>query len=441
MNSRPRKIIPILSLDALPDIWNKMVKRNSAVSPRLESKVRRILHEVRMRGDEAVLEYTEKLDGLELHAKDLPVNPARLRQCATAADPHLVMDFQKAVFNLTAFHRRQVQKSWEYEHDGAMVGQRIAPMESVGIIVPEGKAACPSYILMTVVPAKVAGVTRIVVAGHAADLDHPNLAAVLCLLGIREIYRVGGAQAIAALTYGTETIPPVDKIVAPGDAYVAAARRLIEATVGIDMLAGPSELIVIADETASPRAVAADMLAQAEVGWASCAICITDSMPRATLIQSEVEKQLRGLPGRSVAARSLAACSAILLVKELAEAIGIVNQCAPQHLELQVEDPDRFLSGILHAGAVFLGPTTPAAVGECISGSGRILPNCGTARFHSPLGVYNFQKHTNVIRLSRERLVQSLESIERMAVAEGMHGHAGSVAMRFEGQGNDENPV
>jgi histidinol dehydrogenase len=441
MNSRPRKIIPILSLDTLPDLWNKMVKRNSAVSPRLEGKVRRILHEVRMRGDEAVLEYTEKPDGLKLHAKDLPVDTARLRQCATAADPHLVMDFQKAVFNLTAFHRRQIQKSWEYEHDGAVVGQRVTPMESIGIIVPEGEAACPSYILMTVIPAKVAGVKRIVVACHAAGLDHPSLAAVLSLLGIREIYRVGGAPAIAALAYGTETIPKVDKIVASGDAHVAAARRLIQGTVDVDMLAGFSELIVIADETASPRAVAADMLAQAEVGPTSCAICITDSRPQATLIQSEVEKQLRGLPRKSVAVRSLTACSAILLVKELAEAIGIVNQCAPQHLELQVEDPDRFLSRIHHAGAIFLGSATPAAVGDCLSGSGRILPDCGTARFLSPLGVYNFQKHTNVIRLSRERLMQSLESIERMAVAEGMHGHAGSAAMRFEGQGNDENPV
>lgn len=431
--------IPIFDGAEITDFWERLDKRKEAFSPRVQSLVRTIVRDVARHGDKALLRYTRQFDGVRLQARQIRVLPSELRKQAALVDPVLRMDFEKAIFNITAFHRHQIQKSWDVEHDGVLLGQKATPLKSVGVYVPGGKAAYPSSVLMAAIPAKVAGVERIAVVTPPGTLrTNPSVAGALSLLGIREIYRVGGAQAIAALAYGTETIPPVDKVVGPGNAYVAAAKREVFGKVDIDMIAGPTEVLIVADESASPKFVAADLLSQAEHDESASAVCITDSRPHAALIQSEVARQLEQLPRQAIARKSLRKYGAILVLKTLGEATGIVNRFAPEHLELMVEEPSRFAAGVANAGAIFYGYHTPEAVGDYFAGPSHILPTCGTARFFSPLGVYDYLKFTSIIQYSEQRLRQCRDSIVRMATVEGLEGHARSASIRFEKKDKDD---
>jgi histidinol dehydrogenase len=304
-------------------------------------------------------------------------------------------------------------------------------LNAVGVYVPGGSAAYPSSVLMNVIPAKIAGVPRIVVATPPGTFRrHPIIAAALRALQIREIYLVGGAQAIAALAYGTDSIPPVDKIVGPGNAYVAAAKREVFGQVDIDMIAGPSEVVVLCNSEADPRYVAADMLAQAEHDENACAVCITDTMPHAALVRRELEHQLKALPRREIASRSLRNFGAIVILESFFEAADWVNELAPEHLEIFSGVPSQAIDLVRNAGAIFYGDHSPEAVGDYFAGSNHVLPTGGTARFFSPLGVYHFQRRTSIIRYTAEELARTWRSIDTLAKAEGLHAHANSVAIR-----------
>ena len=398
-----------------------------------EEVVRPILLDVAQKGDKALLAWTRRLDGISLTPNQLALTDKEIHSLSARVEEPLRMALEKAIFQVTAFHRRQLPKSWEFRFQGARLGQRVQPLDSVGIYVPGGRAAYPSTILMAAIPAKVAGVPRIVAVTPPGNLDcHPELAAVLSMCGIREVYRVGGSQAIAALAYGTASIPPVDKIVGPGNAYVAAAKRLVYGRVGIDMIAGPTEVVIVADQTVSPEMIASDMLSQAEHDVLASAICITDSRLHALQIRTQAARQLKELPKREIAAESLRRFGAIMVTERRLEAAELVNQIAPEHLELLLENPRDFARLVRHAGAIFFGPYTPEAAGDYLAGPSHILPTGGTARYSSPLGVYDFIKFSSIIEYGRKRLQQDRRAIELLAEAESLSAHARSVRIRFK---------
>lgn len=402
-----------------------MSKAEETVSP--------ILRDIARRGDRALLSWTAKLDGVRLKSDQLAMTLDEIRKAANQVPESLRMAFEKAIFQVSAFHRRQIPKSWEYKRQGARLGQRVQPLDSVGVYVPGGRAAYPSSILMAAVPAKIAGVKRIVVVSPPGSIaQHPEIAAVLSMLGIHEVYRVGGAQAIAALAYGTESIAPVDKIVGPGNAYVAAAKRMVFGRVDIDMIAGPTEIVIVADRTVSPEWIAADMLSQAEHDVLASAVCITDCRLHAVQIQRHLADRLQPLPKKNIASRSLRQFGAVILAEDRTDAAEIVNQLAPEHLELLLENPHEFAENVRHAGAIFFGRYTPEAVGDYIAGPSHILPTCGTARFFSPLGVYDFVKFSSVVEYTQKRLQQDRSAIEQMAEVENLRAHAHSVRIRFK---------
>jgi histidinol dehydrogenase len=341
---------------------------------------------------------------------------------------------REAIRNVRLFHERQVEGSWTITPvDGVQLGQRITPLERVGVYIPGGTAAYPSSVVMNVVPAQVAGVERIVVATPPRTLsENPAVAAALLELSVTEVYAVGGAQAIAALAFGTETVPRVDKITGPGNKYVAAAKKLVFGIVGIDSIAGPTEVVIVADETAPADLVAADMLAQAEHGEDASAILITNSESLAASVAQEVERQLGTLPRRKIAAASLNEYGAIILVETLDEACSIVNELAPEHVEIITSDDEAVAAKIRHAGAIFFGAYTPEAVGDYIAGPNHVLPTSRTARFSSALGVYDFVKRTSLLRYSQEALESVIEQVRVLAESEGLKGHARSVQHRTE---------
>ena len=362
-----------------------------------------------------------------------------LRSLASGADPAVVRELEKAIFNIHAYHRRQTQKSWEFAKRGVILGQRVLPLNSVGIYIPGGSAAYPSSVLMNVIPAKIAGVPRIVVVTPPGTFRrHPIVAAALCELNVHEIYLVGGAQAIAALAYGTETIARVDKIVGPGNAYVSAAKREVFGEVDVDMIAGPSEVVILATAGSNPRFVAADMLSQAEHDEAACAICFTDSAPHAVLVQRELEFQLNSLSRRLIARRSLENFGAIVVTESYLQAAEWINELAPEHLEIFSSVPLSVIDMIRNAGAIFYGDYSPEAVGDYFAGSNHVLPTGGTARFFSPLGVYDFQRRTSIIRYTQEELRRTWRSIDILARAEGLDAHAESVRIRHNTDGAEE---
>ena len=397
----------------------------------IEDQVRQIVSQVRHDGDRALLKFTEQFDKVKLKAQQLRVRSRELQDEARKADPALVRDLEKAIFNIYAYHKRQIQKSWEYRKRGVVLGQRVLPLDSVGVYVPGGSAAYPTSVLMNVIPAKIAGVPRIVVATPPGTFQqHPIIAAALYELNATEIYLMGGAQAVAALAYGTATIPRVDKIVGPGNAYVAAAKREVFGQVDIDMIAGPSEVIILASGSSNPRFIAADMLSQAEHDEAACSICFTDSLPHAILVQRELEAQLKDLPRKEIARKSLDAYGAIVVMDSYFESAEWINEIAPERLEIFSSIPIATIDRIRNAGSIFYGDYTPEAVGDYFAGSNHVLPTGGTARFFSPLGVYHFQRRTGIIRYTKEELSRTWKSIDALARAEGLDAHARSVTIR-----------
>lgn len=395
--------------------------------------VRAILAAVRAEGDAAVRRYTAQFDGWD--GGDLRVPPEMLERAWREADPAFRAALEAAAANIRAFHERQRRTSWfEPTATGTVLGQLVRPLDRVGVYVPGGRAAYPSTVLMNVIPAQVAGVREIAVVTppNADGRVHPSILAACHLLGVHEVYRVGGAQAVAALAYGTETIRPVDKIVGPGNVYVALAKREVFGRVGIDAVAGPSEIVVLADATADPRQVAADLLSQAEHDPLAAAVLVTTDRVLAAAVQAEVERQLADLPRAAIAREALERNGAILLAASLDEAVETVNRLAPEHLELLVADPWALLGRIRHAGAVFLGPHSPEPVGDYFAGPNHVLPTNGTARFSSGLSVHDFLKTTNVIAYSRADLVAHAASIVTLARTEGLEAHARAVLVRLE---------
>ena len=409
--------------------------RSIQANPDLAARVAEIVEGVRAGGDDALLRYTKQFDGVELDRTQLRVEPDFIQESASRAAPRAIEAFRKAINNVRAFHERQVESSWSMQSDdGVVLGLRILPVDSAGLYVPGGAAAYPSSLIMNVVPAQVAGVRRLAVTTPPGTLERSHeLAAVILELGITEVYRVGGAQAIAALAYGTETIDKVSKIAGPGNVYVAIAKKLVYGSVGIDSIAGPTEVVILADGGANPSFVAADMLAQAEHDPAASAICITTSEAAAREVKRQVDRQLGSLDRREIARASIEQYGAVIVVESLEEGCDLINQIAPEHLELMTARNDEAAELIENAGAIFFGPWSSEPVGDYIAGPNHVLPTLGTSRFSSPLGVYDFVKRQSVIRYTREAMAANRDRIAAMAQAEGLTAHARAVLMRKTG--------
>ncbi len=412
------------------ELVERLAARSVVLDAELIRVVASIIDDVRVRGDEALIDYTKQFDRVEL--KQIRISEEELRTCAAGAGECVRGALREAIENVREFHERQVEKSWKISpREGVQLGQRIAALERVGLYVPGGTAAYPSSVVMNVVPAQVARVDRIIVTTPPRTLsENPAVAAALVELGITEVYAIGGAQAIAALAFGTQTVPRVDKITGPGNKYVAAAKKLVFGVVGIDAIAGPTEVVVIADETARPDFIAADLLAQAEHGEDASAILITNSERLANDVAKEVERQAESLPRREIVMSSLKEYGAIVLVETLDEACLIVNELAPEHVEIVTSDDEAIAERIRHAGAIFFGAYTPEAVGDYLAGPNHVLPTGKTARFSSALGVYDFVKRTSLLRYSKEAFDAAAESVAVLAESEGLAGHARSALIR-----------
>jgi histidinol dehydrogenase len=420
-------------------LYARLENRKKLVSQDIVESVRHIVSQVQKEGDRALLKFTERFDKVKLTARRLRVPPQTLRAAAKKVDRSLLIDLEKAIFNIHAYHSRQIQNSWEFSKRGVVLGQRVLPLDSVGVYVPGGSAAYPSSVLMNIIPAKIAGVPRIVVVTPPGTFQkNPLVAAALYELNATEVYTVGGAQAVAALAYGTATIPRVEKIVGPGNAYVTAAKREVFGQVDIDMIAGPSEVVILATAESNPRFIAADMLSQAEHDEAACAICFTDSLPHAMLVQRELGVQLASLQRKEIARKSLENFGAIVVMDSYIQSIRWINEIAPEHLEIFASIPMSAIDKVRNAGSIFYGDYSPEAVGDYFAGANHVLPTSGTARFFSPLGVYHFQRRTGIIRYTRDELARTWKSIDALARAEGLDAHAKSVSIR---QDPDEDPL
>jgi histidinol dehydrogenase len=402
-----------------------------ATDPGVLARVGAILEEVRRRGDAALVELTKRFDGVEIEPAALRVPPAEWAAARPA--PALEAALAEAARRIEAFHRHQLPRSWwiRDEH-GSLLGQQVTPLDRVGCYVPGGTAAYPSTVLMNLIPARVAGVRELVLAsppGPDGRLN-PAVLAAARLAGVTEVYRIGGAQAVAALAYGTATIRRVDKIVGPGNLYVALAKRLVFGDVGIDLVAGPSEVVIVADRTAVAGHVAADLLAQAEHDPMARAVCLTDDAPLAAAVVAEVTRRCPALPRAAIAEAAIRAHGAVVVTRDLAEALAIANRLAPEHLELAVADPFAWLPGVRHAGAIFLGAHTPEVVGDYVAGPNHVLPTGGTARFASGLSVEDFVKRSTLIHYTREGLEAGWPHLRELAEAEGLAGHAEAARLR-----------
>jgi histidinol dehydrogenase len=401
-----------------------LTRYDAAQDPQVQKAVRAILADVRKNGDAAVRKYSKKFDGVlpeELSVSGELLNSIPAEQAAALRAAHE---------RIRAFHERQLQKSWEFtDGDGTRLGQQVTPLERVGLYVPGGKAAYPSSVLMNAVPAKVAGVRELVVA---SPNPNPLVLAAAALAGVDRVLRLGGAQAIAALAYGTKRIAKVDKIVGPGNAYVAEAKRQVFGEVGIDMVAGPSEILVIADASANADWVAMDLFSQAEHDESAQAILLSPEEGFLNAVEVSIGKLLPEMERKSVITASLRARGALILTRDLEEACAVANRIAPEHLELAVRVPERYVSKLTRVGAIFLGHWSSEAIGDYCAGPNHVLPTAGTARFSSPLGVYDFQKRTSVIAVSKES-AQSLGRIAKtLAEGEGLPAHARAAEMRMK---------
>ena len=412
------------------ELVERLSRRSVALDAELMRVVQSIIDDVRARGDEALIDYTARFDRVEL--KEIRVGEDELRRCAAGVDERVRDALREAIGNVREFHERQVEESWTITpREGVRLGQRITALDRVGLYVPGGTAAYPSSVVMNVVPAQVAGVGHIVVTTPPRTLaESPAVAAALVELNVREVYAVGGAQAIAALAFGTETVPRVDKITGPGNKYVAAAKKQVFGVVGIDSIAGPTEVVIVADQTARAEFVAADLLAQAEHGEDASAVLITTSEALASDVAAEVERQAQSLSRREIVASSLKDYGAIVLVETLDEACEIVNELAPEHVEIVTSNDEAVAEKIRHAGAIFFGSYTPEAVGDYLAGPNHVLPTSRTARFASALGVYDFVKRTSLLRYSKAAFVEIADSVAVLAECEGLEGHARSAQNR-----------
>jgi histidinol dehydrogenase len=398
----------------------------------LDHAVRSIVTDVRQRGDAAVCDYTRKFDDHELSPASIRVSEDELKEMASGADDELVDILKRSVRHVTEFHEQEKSDSWEYyAGDGIRLGMRIMPLDSAGVYIPGGKATYPSSVIMSVVPARVAGVERIVAVTPPRSLEEsPLVAAALDILGVHEVYRVGGPQAIAALAFGTETIPRVDKIVGPGNHFVQSAKRMVFGTVDIDMIAGPSEVAVVADETCDPSWVAADLLAQAEQDEMSGIWLICWSKETAAAVFDQIQVQLDSLDRAPLARAAIVNRGVTFIVSDEEAAIDLVNHLAAEHVEVLMAEPERITDGIKHAGSIFIGRYAPSSVGHYFAGPSHVLPTGRSARFFSPLGVSDFMKRTGIVRYSGRAIERFGEMIEKFAIAEGLTGNARAITIR-----------
>ena len=407
-------------------------KREEAVIQNVEAAVRNIIADVRARGDEALLEYGRRFDCAELNA--LQVTEAEIEEACAKISPEVMSALNKAAENIRAFHSMQKREGFRIQKGDVILGQRITPVDRAGIYVPGGTACYPSTVLMDAIPASIAGVSEIIMATPAGKDGTilPEVLAAAKLAGVTKIFKMGGAQAIAALAYGTESVPRVDKIVGPGNIYVATAKRMVFGQVGIDMVAGPSEILIVADSSAKAKVVAADMLSQAEHDVMASSILVTTDMALAEAVQAELEVQIPQLPRRDICRRSIDENSFIVVVDSIERAIEISNSIAPEHLELCVEDPFALLDLVKHAGSIFMGNNAPEALGDYLAGPNHTLPTSGTARFSSPLSVDDFIKKSSFTYYTYEALGEVKDAIAALANKEGLQAHAKSATIRFE---------
>lgn len=412
-----------------------LLKRSPNQYPQYESRVSEIIANIREKGDEALFSYTKAFDKADIGPENVRVTEEEIQEAYTKVDPGLVDVIRKALVNIRSYHEKQKRYSWfDSTPKGTLLGQKVTPLRAVGVYVPGGKAAYPSSVLMNIVPAKVAGVEKIVMTTpcNAAGEVNPATLVAAKEAGADEIYKAGGAQAIAALAFGTKSIPKVDKIVGPGNIYVALAKKAVYGHVSIDSIAGPSEILVLADETANPRYVAADLLSQAEHDELASAILVTTSEELAKKVSSEIDEFLKTLSRKEIIQKSLDNYGHILIAENLEEAIEAANEIASEHLEIVTRDPFQVMTKIRNAGAIFIGEYSSEPLGDYFAGPNHILPTNGTAKFFSPLSVDDFVKKSSIVYYSREALEEVHEDIIRFAKAEQLTAHANSIQVRFE---------
>jgi histidinol dehydrogenase len=416
-------------------VMKRIIERRSGREQSVEKKVGEIIRAVKTRGDRALFHYTRLYDGVRLSRRTVEVSKREVDEAVKKTPAGNLKTLRLAARRIAAFHRRQMEKSWGYRDPiGLYLGQRITPLERVGVYVPGAKASYPSTVLMNAIPAKVAGVKEIIMTSPAvrAGALNPLILAAARIAGVNRIFRVGGAQAIAALAFGTESIPKVDKIVGPGNIYVATAKRLVFGEVNIDSIAGPSEILLVADGAADPDHVAADMLSQAEHDELAAALCVTPSLTLARRIRAALERQTRDTKRRAITLKALENYGAIIVCRGLVEAMALANAIAPEHVELLVRGPQKWARSIRNAGALFLGPYSTPPLGDYMAGPNHVLPTGGTARFFSPLGTYDFLKRTSVIVAEKRALRALAPDITRLARLEGLDDHARAVEARFK---------
>lgn len=423
-----------LNQETKQDILGNLLKRSPNQYAQYEATVAEIISDVRAKGDSAVFEITEKFDKWTVNSSNVKVSQKEIEEAYKNVDPALIDVMKEAAKNIEDFHQKQVRESWiTTKPDGSILGQKVTPIESVGCYAPGGKAAYPSSVLMNIIPAKVAGVEKIVLATPAVGGNvHPVTLVAADIAGVDEIYKVGGAQAVAAFAYGTESIPKVCKITGPGNIFVALAKKACFGSVGIDSIAGPSEILVIADKDANPKFVAADLLSQAEHDELASAILLTDSEELANAVSEEVDKFTEVLSRKDIITKSLENYGYILVGDSMDDLIDAANDIASEHLEIQTKDPFEVMTRIKNAGAIFIGPYSSEPLGDYFAGPNHILPTNGTARFFSPLNVDEFTKKTSIIAYSKAGLESVHEKIEFFAEQEQLTAHANSVRVRFE---------
>ena len=417
------------------NILADLLKRDPNNYSAYEGTVQEIVDDVRARGDEALFEYTKKFDGAELSADNIRVTQAEIQEALSQVDPNLLAVMKKSMKNIREYHEKQKQYSWfDSKPNGTILGQKVTALSNVGVYVPGGKAAYPSSVLMNIIPAEVAGVEKIVMVTPPGKDGKVNPVTLIAahLAGATEVYKVGGAQAIAALAFGTKSIPRVDKIVGPGNIFVALAKKAVYGHVSIDSIAGPSEILVLADETANPRYVAADLLSQAEHDELASAILVTTSMELAEKVSAEADAFVQNLSRKAILEKSLENYGYILVADSMEDAIETANAIASEHLEIVTKNPFEVMTKIQNAGAIFMGEYSSEPLGDYFAGPNHVLPTNGTAKFFSPLGVDDFIKKSSIIYYSREALEAVHTDIESFAEAEHLTAHANSIRVRFE---------
>ena len=423
-----------LTEDTRKDILQNLLKRSPNNYGEFEGRVNAIIEEVRNNRDQAVFNYTKQFDGADINAGNILVTEEEIAEAYEQVDTTLLAVIRKSLVNIKKYHEKQVQNSWFTTEDGIILGQKVTALATVGVYVPGGKAVYPSSVLMNVLPAKVAGVDRIVMCtppGKDGKV-YPSTLVAAKEAGVDEIYKVGGAQAIAAMAFGTESVPKVDKIVGPGNIYVALAKKAVFGYVSIDSIAGPSEILVLADETANPRYVAADLLSQAEHDEMASAILVTTSEDLAHKVSAEVDKFVAELSRKEIIQKSLDNYGYILVAKDIDEAVDVANEIASEHMEIVTKNPFDVMTKVKNAGAIFLGEYSSEPLGDYFAGPNHVLPTNGTAKFFSPLSVDDFIKKSSIISYSREALEPLSEDIQKFAKAEGLTAHANSIRVRFE---------